>query len=179
VDPDSIYAFRIQARLRDGRTGNLSDVVFAGVFDRTVPRGPDTNDGNGGGQSDRLAADSVQDFTVRAQQNRSSITTTAYLHWKPPRKPGVVRYRVIRAAVSRPFARILISWNNIVVARAGSLRCSYWFASLFRQPDLTFPSSHIDFIYWHSAQPAARSGRFGSICNAPTALHMTLRGLTN
>jgi hypothetical protein len=80
----------VRARLADDRLGELTDTVYV----IPIYRQPITTPANAvvtmvTGAGPLVQPDSVQDFTVRLVD-----PTTVVLQWKPPRKPGVVRYRV-------------------------------------------------------------------------------------
>jgi netrin-G3 ligand len=70
LEPHSVYAVRVRARGADGRYGNYSDIVVANRLESEHP-------------------DSVQMFEGKIQNPR-----TVLLEWKPPRTPGVFRYKV-------------------------------------------------------------------------------------
>jgi len=70
LEPHSVYAVRVRSKSKDGRYGNFSEIKVS------------TN-------SNQYEPEMVQDCMALTQNPRSVM-----LEWKPPRQPGVNRYRI-------------------------------------------------------------------------------------
>lgn len=94
LEPHTSYAVRVRAKGIDGRYGNFSETMVSNKLESEHP-------------------DTVQEFHVRTQNPRSVM-----LEWKPPRKPGVLRYVVDYQGIKKSHDPSGIE-NTIVDPRKG------------------------------------------------------------
>ena len=91
LEPHSVYAVRVRAKGTDGRYGNYSELVYLNdlpsskrMLMHSVLLAP-----QGSFLSSPDKPDMVEQFLARTNNPRSIM-----LEWKPPQKPGVMKYKV-------------------------------------------------------------------------------------